>query len=132
MDLILYWLQELQYQVNSLGIRIKECKEDQVLKRIQEESFFLSPGTGDHEALQDAEAAGLMQVSCMGNEGMEMERTLVPFGSLHKAMEIYTFIHIYISWQRRVAGCMPAAPQLYKVSTRKPRPYGRETAHGSC
>lgn len=106
-----------------------------MLKRIQEERFFLSPGIGDHEALQDSEAGRLMQVSCMGNKGMEIERTLVPFWVITQSHgDIYFYIYIYtcISWQRRVAGCMPAAPQLYKVSTRKPRLYGRETAHGSC
>lgn len=35
------------------------------------------------------------------------------------AMDFFFFI----SWQRRVTGCMPAVPQLYKVSTSKPPLY---------
>lgn len=42
-------------------------------------------------------------------------------------------IFFFISWQRRVTGCMAALPQLYKVSTSKPPPYQtQKQAYSSC
>lgn len=83
------------------------------------------------EALQDSEATGLMLVFCRGNQSMGIERTLVTFGHYRiepwREVWVGLFFFLSTSWQRRVTGCMPAVPQLDKVSTSKPSPYWTET-----
>lgn len=90
-----------------------------MLKCIFEYSSFPYPGFEAHEALQDSEATGPIPVFCTEEQGMGIERTLVTFGHYR----VQPWIFFFISWQRRVTGCMPAVPQLYKVSTSKPPLY---------